>query len=581
MTKILLTSLIIITSFQATAFHFHHRSLADENVEHIKNIYEMAITLSPEVLDSVKTSSAHPYFKMGNKYVPLNSGFWQLVQGWIRLYHSEINQYCPCDIDAQELVREAKDEVAKGFIHSKITRHFANFGEFVIVEAYGLSARYGKAALLLKASAEAAETILSIFVGGHGVHIICNVIDAMILFLFRKSQIYMRVFNNSKTLGQSRFLSVMRLAWLNRLMRRAQRRVFFYLQSAEIDEEALKLVSEEGAKREKRAKWVRNLSQKMSPILERIQEIDIQLESDLLSEERKKPLLRERRRLVKQAEDLTEVFRKSFFGKRYGWTLFLFSRKGSPQYLRGVTAADQMTSQNITWPLALQENVLERSLIRQAVEEGFREENRTVPLQPDEIKAGLAEEFIKKVQQANTAEHVQSIERILTDVEKVFDPSVKMGERFLTASTIESGLVGFSEYYLLKVMYSGFRQSTEGLNLWGRAKLRWRLERFIYYVSMYSDFLRTVALIRDSSKIDAYKYESMEAFLNLFGYLNQLAELSEEKHTKESLLAKLDQNLHRVKSFQPHLEKRTAYSWLPIPFRRPLPTCRSLVRMAR
>ena len=576
--KIVLSVLFIITTFGSSA---HVHSPASEDIEHIKNLYRLAITLSPAVLDSVDTSSAHPYLKIGGKYVPLNTGFWQLVQGWVRLYRSEIEQYCPCDIDEQKLVQEARDEIARGFVDTKITRKLSNFGEFVIVGAYGLSARYGKAALLLKAAAEVAEHTLSIFVGGKGVHIFCNIIDAMILFLFRKSQIYMRVFNNSKTLDQSRFLSVMRLAWFNRLMKNKNKNVFLYLQSTEINEHALDHVDEEGAKKNKRAKWVRSLSKKMEPILNRTQEIDTQLENESLSVEDRKKLLKERKRLVKKAEDLTQVFRKSFFGKRYGLSLFLFSRRWSSQYLKGITLSDELTSRNLIWSMGLQENVLERTLIKQVEETGLMQDRSTLPLPPDEIRTGLVEEFVEKIQQANTTGYVHSIERILIDVEKIFDPSLKMAERYLLVSIIESGFLGLFEYYLLEVMHPELVRSSGGLNLWGRARLRWRLERFIYYVFMYSDFLRTVALIKDPSKINSYKYESMEAFLNLFEYLYQLSKLPGERHTKESLLAKLDEHLYRVQSFRPQFEKRTMFKWIRIPFIRPLPMCRSLVRLVQ
>ena len=573
--RIVLSILFITTAFVSEA---HVHSQANEDIEHIKSLYDLAITLSPYVLDSMDTSSAYPYIKIGGKYVPLNTGFWLLVQGWIRLYRSEIEQYCPCDIDEQKLVQEAKDEIARGFVDTKITRNLSNFGEFVIVGAYGLSARYGKAALLLKAASEVAEHTLSIFVGGKGVHIFCNVIDAMILFLFRKSQIYVRVFNNSKTLNQSRLLSVMRLAWFNRLMKKKNKSVFFELLSAEINEHVLDHVDEEGVKKKKRAKYVRSLSQKMEPILTRTREIDAQLENDSLSIEDRNKLLKERKRLVKKSENLTEVFRKSFFGKRYGLSLWLFSRKWSSQYLKGVTLADRVTSGNFVWALGLQENVLERALIKQVEEAGLMQDHSTLPLPPDEIRAGLAEEFVKKMQQANTTEHVHSIERVLIDVEKIFDPSLKVAERYLLVSIIESGFLGLFEYYLMEVMYPELVRSTEGLNLWGRARLRWRLDRFIYYVFIYSDFLRTVALVKDPSKINSYKYESMEAFLNLFEHLHQLSKLPGETHTKESLLAKLDEHLYRIQSFQPQFEKRTTFRWIRIPFIRPVPMCRNLVR---
>ena len=295
-----------------------------DNVNHIKEVYERAVALSPDVLEAAGESIAHPYLKVGKHYIPLNSGFYDVVRGWFRLYRNEINEYCSCNINEDELVQEAKDHIVRGFLYTKVGRHLAHFTEYVVVEAYGLSAKYGKVALVLKVSAELAETVLSIFVGGKGVHILCNMIDAMILFIFRKSQIYMRVFSNSGIVNQNRMLMMFRLAYMNRLMRKAQRKVFFHLESTAIDQAALVLVDGEGIKRNRRANWVDTVSEKATPILNRIKEIDIQLENKNLSNRQRARLFREREKLSRKIERLTQVSKKSFFWKKI-WVVFVSS----------------------------------------------------------------------------------------------------------------------------------------------------------------------------------------------------------------------------------------------------------------
>ncbi len=571
--RILFISLLIFLCLPVVA---HQHPAGGDNLVHIKEIYERAVALSPEVLEATEGSVAQPYLKVGKQSIPLNSGFWDLVRGWIRLYRSEINEYCSCNINEEELIREAKDQIARGFFYSKIGRHLVHFTEHVVVEAYGLSAKYGKTALILKASAEVAETLLSIFVGGKGVHIICNMIDAMIIFMFRKSQIYARVFSNSGTLDRSRMLSMIRLAYVNRLMRKAQRRVFFYLESTSVNQGALHHVSAEGIRRNRRANWVNNLSERATPVLNRIREIDIQLENENLSERQRARLFRERARLSRRIESFTEVSRKSFFGQRYKRFLLLLSRKGKKDYLKGVDFSDKVTSTNWLWSLAIQENILERALISQA-EESIHQIDSVTDLKKDGIRSGLAEEFSGNMQiNARQAEHIQAVEQVLTDVEKIFDTSLSTKERFLLVSVIETVFVGFFEHYL-RLVHNTLSQSTLGMNIWGRARLRWRLDRFIYHVFVYSDFLRTVALVKDQTKISSYKYESMENLLLFFDYLNRLHQLAHSDHlVKDELLARLDQNLRRVQSFQVNLEKRTVFSWNP--FSALIPWCRSLVK---
>lgn len=559
--------------------HSHSHSAGGGGLSHIKEVYEMAAALSPEVLKAGEESIVQPYLKIGKESIPLNSGFWQLVKGWIRLYRSEIQEHCTCDIDENKLVQEAKNHVAKGFVYSKLGRPVAHWSEYVVVGAYGLSAKYGKAALILKASAEVAETILSVFVGGKGVHIICNIIDAMIIFLFRKSQIYMRVFSNSKTVNKNRMLMMFRLAYINRLMKKARRKVFFYLESANVNQKALALVDAEGIKRNRRANWVRTLSDRATPVLNRIRKIDKELEDETLSKRQREKLSKERKKLSRTMEDFTEISTKHFFGKRYKRFLFLLSRKGNKNYLKGTDFSDRLVATDWLWPLAIQENILERVLVSEAESGHLHQNYRTTALKTDEIRKGLAEEFVGKMQKnTHHTEYVQAVEQVLADIEKVFDPSLTVTKRYLLVSVMETVLVGFFEHYV-RLTYNELSQSTSDLNIWGRARLRWRLDRFVYHIFMYSDFLRTVALVKDKTKITSYKYESMESFLLFFDYLKKLSRLSHSRNTKENLLAQLDQNIQNIRSFHVHLEKRTAFSW--IPFSNPIPYCRTLGRVSK
>ncbi len=578
---------IFLSSFAGVFFALCFSAVADtrnysgDRIDLIEDIYEKAVALSPEVLSSAETPRhSQAYITVGRQHIALNAGFYDLVRGWIRLYRHELEQYCPCNINENELVRSAKDHTARGFFSSKVAGPLMHFAEHTGESTALLSTKYGKVAGALKASSEVAEHTLSIFLGGKGISFFCNVIDVVILFLFRKTQIYTRVFSNSKSLNQNRLWMIFRLAYLNRLMRIAQEKVFFYMETAEINHQNLTRLNREGAsKKNQRAKWLNNISQKAGPLLSQIQELDARLEQESISEKERRKLLKKRQKLYKKIENITTVYKKSFFGKRYKRFSLLKSRRGRPDHLKGVSFADTATAENWFWPLSIQENILERAL-RQEADKPLAQ-NQKSALPEDEIRTGLTREFIQKIsdKQEPAKEHIRHIEHVLMDIDNIFNPSLTLKERYLLVHIIETGLIGFFKYYL-NLMSNRLISSTTDIGFFGKIRLQGKLRgRFEYYVLAYSDFLRTTAMTKNKKAIAPYKHSAMESFLLFFEYLNELSHIARSSHTKPELWAKLDQNLKRIEAFQIQREKRTAYSW--IPFRSPLPYCRNLLRVLR
>ena len=550
--------------------HSPHHNPNQPKWDLIENLYEKAIVFSPEIFTIAENTTAQPYLKQGKHFIPLESGFWDLVRGWIRLYRHELETYCPCDINEEELLQKAKDHVAVGTFSSKIGQPTSRFSENIFMKSMEFSSKYGKAAVLLKISAEVAEHTLSLFVGGKGVHIFCNVIDTMILFLFRKSQIYARTFYNSKTLNKSRLLMILRMAWFNHLMKKIQKQVFFSIESADIHLPSLNIVNQEGLGKNKRAEWVDFLSREIQPALEQIDHLDKQLTMSYLSEKQKNKLLKKRRKLYEKIKHVTQVSKKSFFGKRYKRFFFFRSGKNRNNYLKGSDFTDKITSG--LWPLSIQENILQRAFIQ----EGTNPLSSSA-LQLDEIRTGLAKEFINNITLPTGMKkpkgHVQAVERILMDIENIFNPSVSTIKKYLLISTLEMVLVGFFEHYLNQV-YSQFNQ--EDVSVWQKGRLKWQISRFTYYVFTYTDFLRSVALVKNKNKTAFYKYSSMENLLLFMEYLNKLSVIAHENYTQSEIETKLSENIRRLQTFQVQKEKRTAFSW--IPFRTPLPHCRNLLQ---
>ncbi|MDE0118405.1 MAG: hypothetical protein OXM55_00155 [Bdellovibrionales bacterium] len=586
-------ALCFFFTVQPVYSHVHSsHSYSKDNLLIAEEIIEQAFALAPEVTEIAKhpkaqaytktnTSPYIPFIQVGTKAIPVNSSFWDLVRGWIRLYRHEIEHYCPCDINEEALVKEAKDHIAKGFLRLKVGDPLAHLAEHGTLTLYGYAGRYGRAYAAIIAALEVVEHSLSFVAGGKGLgFLLCNVIQATAFFFVRTAQIYTRAFLNSNTLGENQLLTILRTALLNRIMKKAERKVFFLLETADINQEALSIVNEEGAgQKNNRARWVNKVSKKAQDVLQQIDILDARLENEELSETERSKLLKERAAFDKKMEKITTISRKPFLGKRYKRWLFLLSRKGQETYLKGTTYADTSTTGHWLWDLSIQENILERAFIQESFQKTERTPSR-VGIKPDEVRTFLAKEFVEKIKHPNTDEkrHILSVEHVLMDIENIFNPSLTTRERYLLTLLVEVVLTGFFEHHL-RLIYNKLAIPSANLNIWqkikAKAKLRAQIEPFIKYAFFYSDFLRTISLINNKAKINAYKYEAMENVLIFFEYLNRLSQLAKSNSTQEQIIAALDQKLHRIKAGQVHREKSTIRSW--IPFRAPLPWCRNLV----
>ena len=566
-----------------------------ENTALSEDIFNRAVALAPEVLSAGEEGSlSTAYFKVAGYRIPLNNGFRNLVRGWIRLYRERMEEYCPCDIPEETLVKQAEENIAKGFFATKVKEPAIHAGEHITLTLYAYSARYGKVAALMKASAEVAEHSLALFSLGKGIHIFCNVIDVMIFFVLRKTQTFVRVFSGAnKAMDKNKFSSLLiafRSAFLSWIVNRAQKQVFFHLETADLHPFALTEVDHEGSKKNKRANFARRLSQKTAPLVAQIKQTDHSLEQANLPDRERIKLLKKREKLNKKMEKITEVSYKNFFGKRYKRFGLLLSRKLNRDYLRGNGFLDTLTSQKGLWPVAVQENILQRAFVS-AVHEGSFPllVNQTVALTADGVREGLAKEFVEKTKlSASSAprplpgtegnnqyhsQHVHHVEIKLMDIDTIFNPDVPVRKRYFLTQELEWELTGFFEYHLRQIYKKIIQKET--LNARERFRLRWEMEKFAYYAFAYTDFLRMASMVKDKSRLFFYKHKAMENYLIFYEYLSALSQTASSTWTKQDRETLLKEKLQKIISFQIQREKRTAFSW--IPFRTPLPHCRNLV----
>ena len=570
--------------------------MPSENALLKEELFKQAVILAPKVLSAGEEANLYPngvstpYFKVSGYRIPLNNGFRTLMRGWVRLYKNQIEEYCPCDLSEEDLVRQAEESIAKGFFATKIGAPAKHVGEHVALSLYGYSARYGKVIALIKASAEAVEHSLPI------PSFLCHAIDVMIFFILRKTQNFVRVFSGAhKNMQKNKISSLVmafRSAFLSRLIKKTQNQVFFHLETAHINHRALAEVDQEGARKNKRAQFVQDLSNKTSPLIAKIKQIDMALETENVSEKEQIKLLKKRRKLYKKIEKTTTVNRKDFLGKRYMLSSFFISRKFKRTYLKGHSFLDSLTNGPGLWPLAYQENILERALIPTEQERAFlKPVNQSLALKPDGVRAGLAQEFVEKVDSKTDMatqtqfdrsnptliQHTHYVERKLMDIDNIFNPELKTKERYFLANELEWELTGFFEHYL-KLMYKKIIQQ-KTLSFKERSQLRWRMEKFAYYVFAYTDFLRMVSMVKDKSQLFLYKHKAMENYLIFYEYLHATSQLDSPSITKQDIELMTEKHLQKIISFQIQREKRMAFSWFAwIPFYTPLPHCRNLVR---
>lgn len=584
-----------------------HNDWPNETKNLSKELYERALLFAPEIL-SPKDSISHPYIEVNGKKVYLNSAFWNLVRGWLRVYHEEIKTYCDCDMDPEKLAEQARDSIPKGFFQStasKAKNKIENKAIHGMEKMVHLSAKYGKTFSVLFGASEVAETI---FFKGH--HVLCKVNNILAFFITQPIQAFSSILSDSKALTQNRLLMMIKWAWISRAVNKAQRKVFFHLESAQINNEGLRLVNQEGPKN-KREKWVQKVAEKSAPLLEKIAKIDRQLKENELSERKRKQLFKKKAALAEKADSVTRLSKQSYLGERYKWLLGLISRKGREGYLKGHTFPDEISSLNWLWILAASENVMERAFIRKIRERDFepshflpffkREERLTPPPDPsslskekiqeyfmpsldfapslteDAIRSGLAREFSEKLKErgliSNTKEHEQFTEQILEDAGKIFDPSLSMKEKYIASSIINMTLNGFFSAY----MEIAYKKLAEGDMKWStRIKLRHIHSSFYSYTTRYSAFLRAASLTKDKTSLISHKYESLESLISFFEYLIDLREVINSQ-SKEEMLSRLEKNIRRIKTLQAYTEKKTAFRL----FREGLPLCRDLIRRAK
>ena len=598
--KRLSLSLFCMICFMTPMLSFAHGSHPSEKeIETAIAVFEKAILLSPEFIEQTKTNSITPFYILNGHKVYLTDGFWNLTRAWLRIYIQDFEKHCPCDLDPELMIQTAKKHAPSG-LFKQASNKTKNTGKKISYSTSKLTAQYGYTAATLKVSSEIAETILSVFMGMHGAHIWCNVIDAAIIPLARYFQKYIRVFSYGNKLSYSRLIFSLRMVWLSRQIRKSQKKAFFIIETAlDFNKESLEQVNQKGPKKH-RLLWLNKLKRKTDPLFEQISQLEQEYhslenrtEETAISESKialqQKKLTKKIEKLKAKINRLSQVNRKSFFGNRFKRYLLLRSRKGQTAYMSGQYLPDKIAGKKILWPLALQENILEPIL-------NHKNQAPSLDIEPDEIQKGLVEEFFLKrqtsapysikepadhlkIQQKNdpkamSKESHHFVYSLLESIEQIFNTEKDKKIRMMNSLAIENNLaVLFGRYLQLSLSVLNQRYNLSYKEL---IRLYWLIGRFSHSVYEFSDFLSSVSIVKNKNKIKFYKYEAMEKLLAFLDYLYEVQTLLANKQlNKEEIFNTLRERQENLISLSLLRDKKTAFNF--IPFKKAQARCNKLV----
>ena len=568
-------------SFSNNALH------SEKEVAVALRVLEKAILLSPEFFNQSENHSIVPFYEINGYKIYLNEGFWNLTRAWLKSYMEEVEKYCSCDLDPNLMIQEAKDYLPQALLKKKIL----NWSQNSAYTVTHLASRYGYTAAVLKLSAEVAETLLFIMTAGIGAHVLCNAIDVMIFPLVRKVQKHVRVFSYGGQIGTSRMFSSAKMVWLSRQIRKSKKRVFFHIKQALVfREQELEKINKKGPKslfhkRGHRLLWIEQLKEKTDPLFEQIKEWELQLQDNNFNLKEQNKIAKNIKKARKKIETISKVNRKDFFGMRFKRFLFLKSRKGRIAYMSANDLPDKTVKKNILWPLSLQENIIGGALESNFSEVLSKEEEE---VKPDDIRNGLIEEFLSRRQEVKEplqserelTDKKQAVQDLLLDIDKIFNTEVPSSIRLIKAQAIEAvlgNLFTLSFKILSSSVLSTELSEKYNMSFSERIKMQWVFGRFFYLAYEFSDFLSIVSITKDKTKIQFYKYESMEKLLAFLDYLYEFQILLKKGDylDKPAVFEKLASREHKLRTISLLKNKKATFSFLP--FKKGTSQCEKLV----
>lgn len=554
------TLVILVSTFYSELGMAHNEgpSMDDFGLDAGLQVLQNASELAPRFViedDGEPKPEIVPAMRIGGKKVYINSYMFELVKHYVRYYYAELERDMPgCQVaPLGQVLNEVEEMAAGGFVTKKVLEPLGTAVSHIAISSADIGGRLGNTAFGAKIAAEIGEGVLSKAVGGGGVHVFCSAIDALILFQTRGLQTAYRDVGYSKQLGTSALRTFAYQGMVSAAVSRAQQRVAFEFEPFEVDEHELEEVDEEGPQRlwgwidsGKRAKWVQAIAKRAE------------------KNERKNKQLGEN-----QLSKLAQIGSKDFLATRYKRFLWLKGRKFKNRYMDGKGLMDKaLGNKRMLWILSVQENVLHRSLLKDptGVETGLAALDKSQRALPnygrDEVREGLAAEYAE-----GDAGKAEEMNKLLMDIERIFDPSQSKRVRYMQTLVTESLLTGFF-YRLLDSQVAAMypRDGNWAYRMWKAFQVHWFTSKYAYYSHQFADYLRIVALQDKPELLMSRKYESMETLVRIFKHLSVV--VPKAGLSTQEWLDEMSVSNRSLKTFTPWKEKRSQYSWLPfVPWR--------------
>lgn len=551
--KIILLIFISIT-FVAKA-HEESHSQDDFNERAYLDLIEAAIQME---VPKAPPPKGTPVLRVSGELIPLDSEFWNLARGWLRIYFNEIKKDCDDCLELSaspdELIANAQDEVAKGFAKTNLLEPIGDAIEHISAESADIGARLGAEALTLKIAAEVAETVGSKAVGGAGIHVLCTVIDAVIIFGMRRIQTSVSILHGSYALTHKSIRPAIKYWLVSRSIARAKKRVGFLAGPIDLDDESLELMQQEGGRPSRlslqsnsyRVQWLLWLTKKSAQYSTQRQQVLKQLQADPGDRRWQKKL----RRIDNKLYQISRVkHNRGFLGKRRSKFYFLRGKGPVETAING-----SMMNRGVLWVAALQEDVFERSIHR-VVDNPNHELSYDIVRNED---AGPIERGLVKDWGLHKSENSQKqMLSLISEVGEIFNHQLPAKQRYLKVLILESVV---AQLMYRMVSYSVDQYDQYPVSWAGRVAqhflVKWRSGSFARYLYQYSDFLRVMAMSNDPMVLQKYKYEAGEVLIRVFEHMEQLQELLKASSGSRQFNKDIQQLNKKLYSYRPWKEKK-------------------------
>ncbi len=510
----------------------------------------------------------------------LNDSFYTVMEEVFRLYAEDIESLCPnCEVPSPEdLSHEARELVAKGWL--------TNLGEASaknILSRYGgefvdLGARYGHMAGILKVMGELAEDALLVIFKMPGAHFLCDVITMVVSANAAKVSTLFNVWKNAKGLERGSIREISRLVATSYAAKRSLGRIKLEFGPVEVDPQ---LFSDEDTNDPRKA-WLaheigderrfQRFFSRADTLISKYSDQIGELEKQKLtaSDRKKRRLDRQITRLRNKMSNQFKVKRKVFEGRRLGYTFLIFKRKRRMSLYSDEPAMSSLVKGSKAWMVPMTATLTTPGFIfKKNHEEEAKHFVERVTHEQAVFEGSDIEQILLSEAKEKGLEEAM-LQRIFADVESLFDTNSARRVRYVKTLGLHAFVGDFMSRLAKKyigvvrgeILQTG-PVASQTRKLWG---LQWRVGRLTYFSSRYTDYLKSISLVKGKSPLTNESAFAKEYFVRLIsayevlGRLKDIPTISEVEDIKREL----DVKIAELKANQFWVEKRAVHSILPV-----------------